>query len=722
MPQTADYFYDELTTAGTKAPPIEGVVAVQDPLTLTLDDIKFVNTIDKLIDDSQKFFATKDLYLRRTKNLEYYLGKEIEVLEKKKELKEYNAKYLDNVIWESEATLKPIALSRIPDLIVKPGNETEESKATAKEVTDVINSDVRRRENRKVLGRAYRHRPIYFIGVIKYFWNPEKGRNGNYEFQAIHPDNIDVDHTALDNDTDKMDWIAHHYDLSIKQCFMKFPSRKAQLMRVLSISDADLENDAKLATKIKITEIWFTWYEAKGDEWQRIEGVAWKYGKVLLKKMKNPNWDWEGEDILFKYDESGKKELRVSEEDFRESLVSGKPIKGIQQKKIYHNHFEHPRKPFIFVGYDQLGKMPYDETSRIEQNLYLQDNVNKRGKQITELADGAKGKNVFSTESGLSKKDIEEIDMNNPNQDILVAGDLNAVWKFIPGTMPTAALFQDQNINRERIFSKMGAHSATRGEREAGEPATGTQILREADFGKSDDEVEETINYAAMEMSNAAMQMIKLRYTEEHLVKLLGKSGSVTFSKIKRDFIEDGMEVEVSASGTDKLMRKREAYDKARLEMIDPLTFFQDTDSPDPEGRTEKLITFKISLEQYFSKYVKGLQNAQQQGEAVNAAPVPGQTNGQPQNKVVMDLAMLTQGQIPTPPESVDALYVEAIIKFMRSPMFQELSPENQDKVKQYAAQVAQLAKGQAGTPAAGAESAQAIPPQEAAPVPATPI
>lgn len=734
MANDFDNFLDDTTlTVGIKESVKEGIVTERDSLNLDLDDKKFVTVVDKLIDDSRKFFADKGVYSRREKNLQYYLGQQIKDLENKKEFKEYNAKYIDNIIYESEATLKPIALSRVPELIVTPGSNSEESKATAKKLSEVVNTDLKKRENRVVLGRSYRHRPIFFIGVIKYLWNPELGRNGDYEFQSIHPDDIDIDHTAKDNDVSKMDWVAHHYDLTVKQAFMKFPDKKSDLIKELGWGDKDVENELKLATKIKITEFWFTWYEkakkaADGsNQWEKIEATAWKYKTTLLKRMRNPNWDWEGETVTFSYDEANEKINKISEDQIKESFDTGQEIPNTFQRKIYHNHFEQPEKPFIFVGYDQLGKMPYDETSRIEQVLYLQDNVDKRGKQITELADGAKGKNVFSTDSGLSKKDIELIDMNNPNQDILVTGDLNDVWKFIPGSLPTQALFQDQEINRDRIFSKMGANAASRGERQPQEPATGTQILREADFGKADDEVEDTINYAALRMANAAMQMIKLRYTKDHLKKVLGKDGEVIFNRIKRDLVEDGVEVEVSASGVDKIMRKKEAYDRAGIQMTDPLSFFQDTDATDPKGRTEKLLIFQMGIEQYLEKYIKE-RDTQQQIDTLNGpqqgaeqgaqAPPQGQEQqGGGGQKVVMDLAMLMQGQQPQPPQQVDAVYVQAITKFMQSQQYQSLSPEVKQKVDEYAGIILQMAKQQEGGQTQQAQPEQAQPPVEQQPV-----
>jgi hypothetical protein len=354
------------------------------------------------------------------------------------------------------------------------------------------------------------------------------------------------------------------------------------------------------------------------------------------------------------------------------------------------------------MGYDQMGEMPIDVTSRIEQVIYLQDNVNKRGKQISDIADHARGKNVFSSDSGMTKSDIELIDMGDPNQDIFVDGRVNEVWSFIPGV-------EEQEMTRSRVFSKMGAHATTRGEREADETATGRQILREGDFTKQDDEVEDTINTAAEQMADAAMQMIKLRYTEDHLVKILGEDGVVVFERINQDYVEDGMEITVAASAVDKLRRKREAFELAGISMTDPLTFFEDIEVPDPKERAERLMIFTMSPEMYHQKYIseendgtmggmaQSLTGQPQPGQLPQGQPAPG---GQPapagqmpgQQQAMLDIAQLQQGRLPQPPQRPDEAYMTAINQFLQSPDFASAQPNVRQLAAQFAQQVVQLA------------------------------
>lgn len=673
----------------------ETVIQQADPLKLDISDGALVKVIDKRIEDSKTWYKNnRNLYERQNNNEKYYLGKQIN----ESNLKDYNCRYSDNLIYSGMATIKPIALSRLPDLIVSPGNNTDESKEQSKRLTTILNSDIKRRQMRKALAMAFKHLPIYFIGVIKYFWNPELGKDGDYEFRVIHPKNILIDHTCTSNDANDADFIAETIPTTIKEMIMRFPDKEEEILYEAGVTGGDPKKEEKMATKVDMVEVWFTWYQDEGNgKYSRIEGVAWKFKKLLLKSMKNPNWDWEGNKRIFKYDTATKKKEQPT---FDELKMFAEGNMELQTEEIFYNYFENPEKPYILLGYDQLGMMPYDETSIIEQAIPNQDNHNKRGKQISEMIDRARGKNVFSEDSGLKKEDIEELDMNDPDTDLLVKGKLTESYMHIPGESANAAMFEDLSNSTTSIFSIMGTHSTTRGQKETN-VATTSQILREADYGRIDDLTEETINYACERIAKAAMQMIRLRYTKDHMRRILGKDGDTAFEKVNRDIIEDGQEVSVYASGVDKLMRKREAYELAKMKMIDPITFFEDTDRSNPKERTEKLMIFLQSPDTYMSKYVMGLETTKQQAGALNKQPAsteqPTSTPEAPATDntqlAVSDIQLLIQGQPVTPPANLDSTYLEAFNQFLQSSDFASLDPQVQTVIAQYAQQLSSQAQ-----------------------------
>jgi len=280
--------YDESQVATIKGatPEADKIAAYQNPLQLDLPDDILCDNLDKRIIESKTWFKNnKRLYERQKKNVDYLFGR---VLPER--MKIYESDFLDNAIYEAESSIKPIALSRMPDLIVKPGNDTPESKETAKQLSEVIDNDIKRREHRRVLALAFKHLPAYFTGIIKIRWDATKGQDGDYVFEVVHPDNVVFDHTAKSNNVDDMDFIAESLQLSVKEAVLRFPKKKDELLRALKIEDD--KNEMAMASKIKIWEVWFRWWERLEESYKPVEGVLWKYEKVVLDKMKNPNWDW----------------------------------------------------------------------------------------------------------------------------------------------------------------------------------------------------------------------------------------------------------------------------------------------------------------------------------------------------------------------------------------------------------------------------------------------
>lgn len=584
------------------------VVQEHDPLALNIDDDELVKVLDKRIRTAQKFFDDKyHLTAKREKNETFLFGRQLSENEKMHKYRPYEARYLDNALYEIEASIKPVAVGRMPEMIVTPGSNDAESKNSATNISLIVNDDIKTRENRRVLALAFKHVPVYYTGIIKVKWNPENGQHGDYEYSVVNPQNVVVDEQCPTNNADDMKFVAEAMKLTVQEVIMRFPDKAEEFKKQLrkdGLLSSGKESWRDMATTVKIWEVWFTWYTPKGDgEWEHVEGVLWKYKDVVLKKMKNPNYDYQGEQKYFRYSAPGdtttKKE--VTDEELIQSAVSGVLPEGMRKELVFRNYFEAPHKPYFFMGYDQWGKMAYDETSRIEQNIRNQENLDQIGKRVIEKLK-SNGKHVISKESGMTAKDMERTDFNNPDQDLLVDGNVNNVHGYIPPVEPSSQEFGELKMTRERMFSLAGATNLT-GILQS-DVATSNQIARESNFTRVDDLTEETINGAAEWMSQWALHMIKLRYTREHLRRHLGKKADITFIRLKSDMIEDGMEVEIKASATDKINAQRNALEMAKMGMIDPLQFCEDMDLSDPRGRAEKMMLFKMSPQEYYTKFV----------------------------------------------------------------------------------------------------------------------
>lgn len=658
---------------------------VQDPLNLDIDDKELLKIVKAKIKTNEDEFEKKyNLKERRERNEKYYQDSG---LKREKNLKEYEGRANDNVIWESERQVKAISVAKMPDFIVTPGIQGEENQKIADDVSKVIDARSKMRERRQVLTMAFKREPIDLVGTIKWLWNPELGDNGDIEYKWVLGEDIVLDAFSNTNDANGMDMIAERLHTSLKEMIVKFPDKEKEIIEQAK-KDGVKADDEKipekgLATIVHPWEIWFTWYNKVGDKWERLEGVAWRYHEEMLHKMKDPNWDWSGEKRLFSY-----KEL-LTEEVAREAALNQKSIPGYSEQTYYRNYFKNPEKPYIFMCADLMGRSPISVTSRVEQLILMQYSLDERGKVIQEKLKN-RTKNIFSKDAGLKADDIEEMDLNDPDEDLLVEGDVRKTHGAIPPDLPTAQEFKDYEDTRNRMFAKSGVN-ATRGEIQS-DVATTNQIAREGNFVLDDNLVDETITYAAEKMARADLQLTKLRRNEADFTEVLGEDGKTTFYKFQRDMINDGMQVIATASGTDKLKAERRAMDMAKFKLIDPHTFYKDIGASDPMGRTMKLMLFMQSPAEYTAKYGMGLQNSQAMGNKLN---------GEDAQQALLDIQQLQQGQQPNVPENPQADYVDTLNKFLQSPDFQSLSPEIQQIITQFAQQVLAKVQGQAENPAA---------------------
>ena len=658
--------------------PKEGLISAQDPIALDIEDKKLIEIIDDWVDENKrKFNSEYDLDTRRKENEKYYFGRQLKEKDKKGEVKTYQSHYVNNEIWEAESHLKPLALSKLPDFKVTTTNEADESKQSADDLTEVVNTDMKSRKRREVLGLGFKHNPIYFIGVIKAIWDYQKN---DYDFIIVHPDNIIFDFYASGKEATEMRVVAEYLPITPKEVLMRFPDKKEDFLEEFrkekNINTEDIPEKA-MASKIKIMEVWFTWFEQNGDKWERVEGTLWKFNKVMLKKGKNPYFDYSGEKRLFTYKDEKKEEVPLEQ---LQMMAMGDEMMGVQSQQVFRNYFKDPQKPYILIGYEQWGKTPIDETSRVEQEIPLQNSLDKRGQQVDEMIDRARGKHIWSKLGGLKAEDLEELDMSDPEVDMLVDEDVNKVHEFIPGEQPSAQMFKDKQDSADKIRAKAGVQAIT-GEIQT-DVATTNQIAREANFTRADDLVEDTINYASEKMAQWAMQFIKLFYTKEHLKEAHGADGSIIYKKLHRDLVDDGMEVVIKSSSTDKLRAEKLAKEAAQLQMIDPLSYYEDVGLTDPKGRTKRLIDYMADPLSYSMKHVEGLETTNQQVNALN---------GQGSAEALQVIMMLTQGQQPPLPQQVDEGYIQALTNFLQSEEFNALPPELQQMALEFAAQVSAI-------------------------------
>lgn len=610
------------------------IVSEQDPLKLDLEDVEFIETIDALIDSSQAYYKKKQLYDRQNKNLDYYKGNQLKI-GGKDGLKEFQPRFVENIVYEGIRRIKPIATSQLPDMTVK-GDST-----TAATLTDLLNTDSKKRESRKLIGLAHVHEQLFFYACVKGRWNPERGTDGDYEFINIFPNNIVWDQNCKTNNADDMMFVAENAELRAKQVMMMFPKTAQALTEKLGFNQPDEDGkstEERLASPIKIWEVWFHWWketkdpDTKESKWEKIHAVVWKYDNLVLGKMRNPYFDYEGKPQLF--DPTMQEKNGMSESELMKQYFDSVQAPA---NTIYYNYFRNPRKPYYFMVYESLGRDPIDETNRIEQILKFQDHINDEGRQIIEMNERSAGKAVFNSEA-MDKETIKNLDWRNTRQAITTSGD-DVNKTFAVAQMPAAPsqLYESKQMNRGIAFEMLGLNDTTRGVKPDGQDTLGAkQMYREQDFGFIDDLVEDTINDFSEWRAQWTMQFIRLFYTKDHMREIVGKDGDSVFTAINQNYVSDGLVVEVSASAVDKMMRKQLAVQNMKMGVGDLLSYYEDTNQSNPKERAFRAFMQQSSPQMYAQQYLMpDNPTTPKQGEQPNPVAAPA--------------AVSTEQPLPTP-------------------------------------------------------------------------
>lgn len=605
----------------------DSIVNEADPLTLDLEDEEYIDIIDDWVSNSQQYYERRSLLDRQKKNLAYYLGDQ----QKLSDTTDDRTPYVENIVYEAVRRIKPIAASRLPDLTVKPGSEDPQAIKNARVLTDIFNSDINRRETRKLFGIAHVHEQLMFYAVIKARWNTEIGTDGDSEFVNVYPTNVVWDHTCKTNNADDMLFVAEFAEYMVKELIMMFPKKREEFLAYLGMKfpNTDMNSEKGMATKIKVSEVWFHWYKdykINGEtKWEKINAVVWKYGTFVLGKMRNPYFDYEGKPMLFS------KEIREkglpTTEDIYNMLFGAQD----QVQNIYYNYFKSPRKPYFFMVYESLGSDPIDATNRVEQLIPMQDNLNSEGSQIVQMNKQSAGKLLLNTDA-LDKDSVEKINFTNTSEAISVNGeDINKSYAHLNMPPATPQLYNSLERDRKIGFEMAGVGETTRGISSGDNTLGQDQMNREQDFGFIDDLVEETINEAAEWMAQWKMQFIRCFYTKAHMVDAVGKDGVSLYTAVTQDLVNDGMSAVVSASGVDKQKRVAQAVKNMELGVGDILTYYMDTNQSQPQERARKAFLQKTSPMQYYQEFLApknetGVPGPVQPGQGM--PPQPGADQG----------------------------------------------------------------------------------------------
>lgn len=608
-------------------------------LDLDIEDAELVKRINKMIASGTTL--QEKILARANINRKYWKGEQLDT----KKLKDYQAKVINNILFRNMETILPIITQNTPLPTFISGNK-EFDKAMEQlmvhrwEVKDNMLS-----KNRS----AVRANFLDLLGIHKYRFDEE---TDEIVWEFVKTKNLITDEqaTGFEDVSYTIEYITNQ---TVSEIIEKFPESKEELYKELGIKNDD---DEKTNATITYVEAWTP------------DFVVWKYKNIILDKNKNPNWNW------------GDKSTNG---EGKESIVK-------------RNLWSKPRVPYTFLITFNIGESGlYSDTSFMEQTLSLQDNVNKRKRQISDNADEANGILVGSGD-GISRTEFGKID-DQPNLKIwLSEGNPNNAMARIPGNPLQGYVFNDLMHTENVIDDIWGMHAITRGGSSGADTATQDVLQQRQDFGRVDDIVKSYEDFNE-QYYQSTFQMMLVHFDKEHVYSFQDEDDlSVSrkdiinaYSKrVKRRINEatGKMETETitgdfrppvimvkrgSTLPVDEVSKRKEALELAGANRISTLDLLEMLEVPNFRNKAKNVILEQIAPTKLFPEIESGEQETPTEG-------------------AIEDFQRIAQGVLtPANPEVSNPETAPSHLKShdeqMASREFKKLTPERQDLFKEHA-------------------------------------
>ena len=484
-------------------------------LDIDIPDYQIIRNLENRIQDSVGYWDSPDGYnLRQARgdNMRLYLGKQLDV----RSLYRFQIPYIENQIYVAEQAILAYVTAQNPQPEVSPAQDSPRSKIFAQDLEKVCMAHSLKVGLQQQLENAVRNALNKRIGIIYFEFVPDYGDNGEIIPRALNPEEVIIDKNARQGENPA--FISRQLKMSVNEACNRWPSMKEDIYRECGIVRGTYK---QLETVLNIREVWITYYDKK---YEPHEACVYYFGNVVLEKDKNPHW-----------------------------------LYASRNK----NFLDTPRKPFIALNFDNDGQHWIDQTSAVEQAGNIQNILNKRGRQLMEVADKANGILVIDTRSGISKADSQDL-TGDPNQHIVIAGqpgvnNQELVFRLPPPEIPQF-LFNDKIDQRTTLHAIMGTPSEFTGSNDGDDD---DETLGEAKMKKNQASGRQDLYVRAIDRFmndyfQFLVQMMTVWYNEKHFFVYNGGDGEFDYLTISRDLIEEGIAISVRAGSTPPFDKQRE--------------------------------------------------------------------------------------------------------------------------------------------------------------------
>jgi len=455
---------------------------------------------------------------------------------------------VDNLIFESLETFLPIATRPKADPLVESDN-TEEGNALADKVRKMITYNADRLQYNLQLKQVARFWALYMLGVLKVGWSMKEN---DITCLPVRPQKLILDPSAT---IEKGEYTGYYIGETLSDMASilveRFPEKKDYIEDKVKV---------KMGTKLQYIM------------WTTDDYVFWTCEDEVLGKNKNPHWNYESA-VPGQLDEFGTQ--------LPDTTQPGK------------NHFKNRKKPYVFLSIFNLGVQPFDDTNLVQQNIGLQDLVNKRLSQIDKNADNANGGLAVSGDSFTEAQAAKAAKAKRNGGVIWVpTGSAREAVVELNGTALPTFVYESLIDYRNEIRNIFGTRGSTPQGTIGEDTVGGKQIIKGQDTDRIGGGISTFLEQFSDQTYNWFVQLMYVYYDEPHSAAVLGVERSKEYiSLVNSDFTSDlsiGVK-EGSMIPKDPASQRGEALELWAQNGIDPISFFDRLEFPNPRESAKNL-------------------------------------------------------------------------------------------------------------------------------------
>jgi hypothetical protein len=518
-------------------------------------------------------------------------------------------KVMSNRIFPNMEAVINSVIANPPGINFIPGREGDESQNLARKMEGYFRKKYRDINVKESFRMGLRN--LYFsrFFVLKAFWN---AKINDFDCKALDPRDIRVSKTSKKED--ESEFVIEEVKDNLCALLSRFPQKEKEILEKSGFTEETINDAYIMNPEVKYKEAWI------GDY------VIFKYESIILDKIRNPYWDWDGLLITDEEEQqinSSQEKGGVYGEDRRALFTQIKaeqanrqpspevetnapqPVEGEippneghsepQTYKAYNfNYWNQPRKPYIYTTILNNENSPIGRTDFITMSIPLQTSIDSRKQDI--------GKNCELV-NGIIKVDSEV--MGKSDAQMLAFEAKGIIWgKGVvagvareTGTPLPQMVFDDMIDSRSEIDNIMAASSAFRGEREGQETKAGRLALIQQSFLRLN-ELVQAVDFAYGELFGWFYQLAKTRYTEYHYAKWIGKEDATETIDLIQDDFETGSGIQVIPGKTlpvDSEFRFERAQKDVEAGLISPIDYMEEAGYTNPKDLAKNAQLYKLN-------------------------------------------------------------------------------------------------------------------------------